>query len=180
MGRTKATIDVDGVAMARRVADALSAAGCSRVFAYGGDPVELAPLKVEVIVDSRQGEGPLGAVLGILEMFESVETARGSGPRWVLVVACDLPFLTGADLRGLVEKGHEVHEDVQVVVARSTRLEPACALWRVSSLDPIRAMYDRGERALHAAIGQLRAVEIDVDPRALTNINTPGDLHGYP
>ncbi|HEX3090596.1 MAG TPA: NTP transferase domain-containing protein, partial [Ilumatobacteraceae bacterium] len=47
MGSDKATMQVAGVAMARRVADALTAAGCARVFAIGGEAADLTGLGLE-------------------------------------------------------------------------------------------------------------------------------------
>ncbi|MGH9084822.1 MAG: NTP transferase domain-containing protein, partial [Acidimicrobiales bacterium] len=44
MGRDKATLEVGGVAMAVRVADALRAAGADEVRAIGGDAAGLARL----------------------------------------------------------------------------------------------------------------------------------------
>ena len=41
-------------------------------------------------------------------------------------------------------------------------------------------MFERGERALHGAIGGLETVQVDVDPAALRNINTPDELDRYP
>ncbi len=99
MGRTKALIDVDGVPMARRVGDALARAGCASVIAYGGDVTELEPLGMPVLPDRHPGSGPLGGVLGVLELFTESELQLDG----VFVVACDLPALRGEDLGGLVD-----------------------------------------------------------------------------
>lgn len=85
MGRTKALIEIDGVPMAGQVAAALRDVGCSSVVAYGGDPVELEPLGLPVLPDQYPGSGPLGGVLGVLELFASAEVGRGG----VFVVVCD-------------------------------------------------------------------------------------------
>ncbi len=176
MGRTKALIEIDGVAMATRVAAALKAVGCESVIAYGGDPDELAVLGVPVLPDSYPAMGPLGGLVGVLELF-------GGHPIYanalVVVVACDLPWLTAHDLRPLLEAARS-NPTADVIVARTDYIEPACAIWRVAACEPVRAMYDEGERALHEAINRLLSVEVDVDLRALRNINTPGDLDRYP
>ncbi len=175
MGRTKALIEVDGIPMATRVAAALRDAGCVSVVAYGGDPVELETLDIPVLPDRHPGSGPLGGVLGVLELFaESELTVAG-----VVVVACDLPALDGADLAGMVESARH-HPHVDVIVARTSSLEPACAIWHLQALERIRECFDEGERALHVAIGRLTSIEVDVDGAALRNINTPEDLGRYP
>ena len=174
MGSNKALVEVDGVAMGSRVARALRDAGCSPVLAYGGDPDVLAPLGLDVRPDRYPATGPLGGVLGLLESL------AGEGPDAVVVVAaCDLPSLRGDVLHALIDA---VRADpaVEVAVARTSQIEPACATWRVSAARRLHQLYASGERALHAAIGQLRSVEIQVDPAALRNINTPEELGRYP
>jgi molybdenum cofactor guanylyltransferase len=174
MGRTKALIEIDGVPMATRVATALRAAGCVDVVAYGGDRDELAPLGLPVLPDRYPGSGPLGAVLGALELLERQEALFGA-----FVVACDLPGLTGDTLADMVRAVGE-RPDVDVVVARTSMIEPACAIWSRAASAPLRRCFEEGERALHVAIGRLDSVEVRVDPEALRNINTPGDLGRYP
>ena len=175
MGATKALIEIDGVPMASLVAAALSVAGCSSIIAYGGNPDELAPLGIPVLPDRYPGSGPLGGVLGVLELFGAHEPR----PDGVFVVACDLPALTGADLDALV-KGAGDQPRVDVVVARTSSIEPTCAIWRLSAIERIRRCFDDGDRALHAMIERLDSHEVDTEPAALRNINTPEELGRYP
>lgn len=174
MGRTKALIEVGGVAMGTLVAQALRDAGCSQVVAYGGDPDELAPLGLDVRPDRYPATGPLGGVLGLLESL-----AAEAPDAVVVVAACDLPSLRGDVLLVLVD-ALRADPAVEVAVARTSQIEPACAAWRVSTARRLRELYASGERALHSAIRQLEFVEVDVDPAALVNINTPDQLGGYP
>ena len=173
MGRTKALVDVGGVPMGRRVASALQGAGCSTVVAYGGDAAELAPLGVPVLPDRHPGAGPLGAIVGLLERYGADDP-----PCDVLVVACDLAHLGAADLEPLVAVNRRLAE-ADVVIAVGARREPACAIWRPAALPPIRSRFDRGERAIHRALGGLLVVEVPVAAEALRNINTPEDLDRY-
>lgn len=165
MGRDKATLRVDGSAMARRVADALVEAGCHPVVAVGGTATQLATLGLRVVDDTWPGEGPLGAIIVAL---------RDAGGA-VLVAACDLPWLDGATVRQLITVSI-AHPDADVVHAQSTRIEPLCALWRPSALAVIEPLFDAGERSMHAAIGALAAVACSVEAVRLTNINRPADL----
>ena len=174
MGRTKALIELDGVPMARRVADALAVAGCGSVIAYGGDPVELEPLGMPVLPDRHPGCGPLGGVLGALELFAESDLHLDG----VFVVACDLPALRGGDLVGMVDAVRR-HRDVDVVVARTARIEPTCAIWMPRATGRLREMFDSGERALHRAIEQLESCAVEIEPGAVRNINTPDDLDRY-
>lgn len=175
MGTTKALIEIDGVPMAARVAAALSAAGCSDVLAFGGDPDELAPVGLPVHADRYPGSGPLGGVLGVLELFDT----RDPRPDGVFIVACDLPALTGDALHAMVATAGD-RPGVDVVVARTSSIEPTCAIWRLGAIEQIRRCFDDGERALHAMIARLRSHEVHVDHAALRNINTPEELGRYP
>jgi molybdopterin-guanine dinucleotide biosynthesis protein A len=161
MGVDKATIQVDGVAMARRLADTLVAAGCSRVVAIGGDPAVLRDLGLEYIDDEFPGEGPLGGILTGL--------ALGSP---AVVVACDLPSLRAATVEALVTAldGHDV------AVAFTDRAEPLCAVWSGGSAEVLRGRFDAGERAVHRAIDGLDIAWVMVSAADLHNVNTPDDL----
>ena len=67
-----------------------------------------------------------------------------------------------------------------MVVARTSSIEPTCAIWRLSAIERIRRCFDDGDRALHAMIERLDSHEVDVDAAALRNINTLEDLRRYP
>ncbi len=175
MGRTKALIEIDGVPMADWVAAALRGAGCISVVAYGGDPVELEQLAMPVLPDRYPGTGPLGGVLGVLELFAASDLVVGG----VFIVACDLPALSAADLTTMVGSARAC-PDADVVVARTSEIEPTCAIWNPLAIDQVRRCFDEGERALHTTIGRLASVEVDIAPVALQNINTPEDLDRYP
>ena len=165
MGRDKATMPVDGVAMARRVADALIAAGCDPVVAIGGDVERLAVLGMLVEPDRWPGEGPLGAIVAAL--------TAATGP--VLVAACDLPWLDASTVIALIDAA-VAHPDVDVVHASSPRVEPLCAVWFPSARPVLAAAFAAGERAVHRAMAPLAAHACLVDAAAVANINRPEDL----
>lgn len=161
MGADKATMLVDGVPMARRVADVLMAAGCSPVVTVGGQADALRRLGLDNVVDEFPGEGPLGGVL----------TALSVGAPAV-VVACDMPRLGVTTVTSLIA-GLERHD---AAMARSDRPEPLCAIWSQRSVALLRAQFLAGERAMHRAIADLDIAWIAVPLADLRNINTPGDL----
>ncbi len=169
MGRTKAVIEVGGVAMADRVVAAMRSAGIDPVVLCGGDPVELDHLRAPLVADDHPGEGPLGGVLTALDHLAGVATH-------VAIAACDLATIDAGVLLVLRERVVDVR--ARVVVARGDRLEPMCAIWPVALADEVRALFDDGERAMHRAIAALDHDEVVVDPAAMANINDPGDLPG--
>lgn len=161
METDKALLEVDGVPMARRVADALIAAGCSPVLAVGGDPVALHQIGLDVVVDVYPGEGPLGGVLTALAMGAPA-----------VVVACDLPGLRSTTVAALIA----ALGDHDAAIARSDRAEPLCAVWSRSAAAVLRTKFEFGERAMHRAIEDLDVAWVPVAPADLRNVNTPGDL----
>ncbi|MCU1392169.1 MAG: putative molybdenum cofactor biosynthesis protein [Ilumatobacteraceae bacterium] len=170
MGRDKATLEVDGIAMARRVAAALSAAGLERVVAVG--PTHLAA-GLDVVVDLHPGDGPLGGILTAL-------AAASPGP--ALVVACDLPWLDAASVLALVDAyvdacGGAAGDGRPVaVVGRTDRVEPLFALWAPATAPVLSAAFTAGERAVHRALDLVEVIEVAVGSHALANVNTPEDL----
>lgn len=168
MGRDKALVEVDGVAMADRVIAALRGAGVESVVVYGGDTDAFAGLTAPVVPDSYPGEGPVGGVLGALRHFEDVATH-------VLVLACDLARIDSEILRSLIDEATgDAHSSVWV--AATDRLEPLCALWAMSAVDEIEAAFVGGERTARRLIGRLPHVTVTASDDALRNINTPGDI----
>ncbi|HEX4983058.1 MAG TPA: molybdenum cofactor guanylyltransferase [Ilumatobacteraceae bacterium] len=173
MGRPKALIGVDGSPMAVRVAGALSAAGCAPVRLIGAIPNDTGPsdmvllpddIAYPIVEDRWPGEGPLGGVITAL-----IDVGGD-----VVVAACDLPDLDAATVRAIRDARGADRADA--VVATTDRLEPALARWNHRALDPLTAIFATGERALHTALGLLDIVEVAVDPAAMRNVNTPGDL----
>jgi len=173
MGRTKALIEIDGVAMGTRVATAMVEVGCTPVRALGGDPDELAPLELAVIPDRWPGEGPLAGIIGALE------SAASDGCNDVMVLACDLPAIGSAELRRLVDAADR-SPSADAIVATTGRFEPGCAIWRTSSLGRLLVRFGAGERAVHRVLDDLDVVEVVLPDAALRNINAPGDLDRYP
>jgi molybdopterin-guanine dinucleotide biosynthesis protein A len=168
MGRDKALVPVDGVAMVARVAAALRAAGCDPVVAIGGDRAALGALGLTVVPDRYPGEGPLGGVLTALDHHPDHDM--------VVVTACDLPLLSPASVAAVVAGLAAPGRGAQVAMARTDRLQPLCAAWRPSAATVLAEAFHAGERRLHVAARDLELVEVDVDAAELSNVNTTGDL----
>lgn len=122
--------------------------------------------------DLLPGLGPLSGIHAALATAES---------ELVLVVACDLPFVTTAFLRGLVDA---LSPGADAVVP-SPGGEPVavCALYRVRCLGALESRIQRGELAARDFAKSLEARFLDdceisaLDPsgRCLVNLNTPED-----
>ncbi len=170
MGRTKATVEVGGQAIADRVLDALRGAGAEPLMIVGGDPEELAGLSAPVVDDLTPGEGPVGGVLSALEHLQT----RG-GVDGALILACDLVDVSSDVLTSLVRaSSSDLHN--LAWVATTDRVEPTCALWSLSARPIVAERFETGERALHRVLSEVPHRTVAVDLRALRNVNRPEDL----
>lgn len=122
-----------------------------------------------VVRDRIPDRGTLG---GIYTAIEASPHDR------VLVVGCDMPFLSAA----LV--GYMNSLDGDVVIPRGRRgYEPLCAIYARRCAAPIRARIERGELQASVMPEGVRVVEVGADalaaydPRGLVfvNVNTPHD-----
>jgi molybdopterin-guanine dinucleotide biosynthesis protein A len=147
MGTDKATFEVEGSSMASRVVQAAHDAGAAQVFLIGGP-----------------GEGPLGGVI------TSLKAATNDA---VVVLSCDMPFITPAVIQSLVRG----LDDAQATVGRTDRLNWLCAAWsKEECLTTLQSVWKRNERAVHRAAVLLDVAEVPVPAMAVRNINTPADL----
>ena len=166
MGTDKATLEVDGIAMAERVSIAAHEAGASEVLFVGGPQKRASTLTGTWKKDGFPGEGPLGGVITALK----VATHDA-----VVVLSCDMPFITSAVIASLVPPLAEA----QATVGRTDRLNWTCAAWSKSECLPsLQSVWKRNERAIHRAAVLLDVVEVPVPAVAVRNFNTPEDLAG--
>jgi molybdopterin-guanine dinucleotide biosynthesis protein A len=164
MGVDKASFEVDGVAMAQRVAQAALDAGANEILLIGGTQAKTKKLTGTWKKDLYPGQGPLGGVI------TAMKSANNDA---VVVVSCDMPFLTGSVITSLVNG----LQDAQATVGRTDRLNWLCAAWLKSEcLNTLQSVWKRDERAVHRAAVLLDVVEVPVPAMAVRNINEPADL----
>lgn len=169
-GRDKCRLIVQGRSIIGRQVELLQRL-TDQVLVVGPDPARFADLPVTVVGDVIAGAGALG---GILTALESTSADR------VLVVACDLPFLTEGLLRALLALA-ESGDGAWVETPRGP--EPLVACYRQSARRSVRAAITTG-RLKAADLGQhlrLRVLAGDAlaafgaPARLLDNLNTPED-----
>jgi molybdopterin-guanine dinucleotide biosynthesis protein A len=168
MGRDKATLALGGQSLIERVLAAIAPLDCPSfvVARQAGDHPQLG---LPVCPDLHPGAGPLG---GLCTALHHTTTAN------LLLLACDLPFLTPEFLRFLASRPG----DHQALIPHSAEgPQPLCALYTQSCLPAIEAALARGERRMNAfhaavAVGWLEQEEWQsFDPHGLlfSNLNTP-------
>lgn len=164
MGSDKATYEVEGSPMAVRVAQAAQSAGASEILLIGGTQAKAKKLVGTWKKDAFPGEGPLGGVITALKA-----AAHDS----VVVLSCDMPFITDAVISSLVRG----LGDAQASVGRTDRLNWLCAAWsKDECLTTLQGVWKRNERAVHRAAVLLDVAEVPVPAVAVRNINSPADL----
>ena len=167
MGTDKAFVEVGGVPMVERVAAALAAAGCAPVVLVGGDGALLARIGLPTVADQWPDAGPAGGVLTAL---------TATSTELVVVASCDLPLLEPAVVRTVVD-ALAADPGLGVAVATTDRAQLSLTAWRRSvALDPLRARWESGDRALHELVAAVPSAAVTVPSAPLRNVNTPDQL----
>ena len=179
MGRDKGLLDFGGVPLIVHTARLIEPlVACVTVV---GSPRRYAAMGLRAIADrDTAGQGSKKIRRGPLAGIATALAATRSS--WNLIVACDLPYLSGAWLDWLLSRA--IQSRGQVVIPRTGRgLEPLAAVYRRECGAPIASALARGARKVTDVIAELRMDVVyqrewrRLDPRALVlkNMNTPRD-----
>lgn len=171
MGRDKAWLDLgDGRPIVQRVVDVLREVA-DEVIVVANDPA-YGRLGLRVVADRFPSGGALGGI------------ATGVGAaahHTVLVAACDMPFLSAAVWRLLLDRA----EGADAVVPRvGGEYETMHALYTKACLAPMERALAAGRMRVISFFGDVRLRDLNedvlrgVDPelRSFTNLNTPEEL----
>ena len=121
-----------------------------------------------LIIDRYDDMGPLAGILSAMEEYPEAD--------W-LVVACDLPNITGDTLANLVANCSDDHPFTAYVSSHDGLPEPLCAVWRSGTSGIIRSFVEEGVRCPRKILIRSDTHLIEqLDPASLDNINTPDDL----
>lgn len=168
MGEDKARSAVGGVPMGALAGRALLAAA-SPVLCVGPDP----GLGLDTVEDDRRG--PLAALAAGMRRL----AGRGFGGP-VLVVACDMPFLT-ADVLTLVAQ--ELGSSQAAIPVSGGRLQPLAACYAASVLPVADRLVAAGRLSMRSLLEEIDVHRVDTEtwsrragPEALTDVDTPADL----
>jgi molybdopterin-guanine dinucleotide biosynthesis protein A len=136
-GQDKAFAEWRGRPMTLHVSDLVRAATGSVTLV--GDPQKYSVLGLSVIPDSIRGIGPIG---GLLAALDATSTKRN------LVVACDMPHLSKAFMRFLLERARDSGADVVLPVDADGLPQPLCAVYATTARESIQIAVKNGERKL--------------------------------
>ena len=171
MGRDKAWLRLGASTMIERVIAALKPA--TRSLALIANSREYEALGLPVFRDTYEGIGPL----------EAIRTALANSPtRHVLLVGCDLPFVTSELFSFIIG----LAGDYQAVVPRGAdgRLEPLCALYATDALPDLIELIRSGERKVSRlfdriptrVVGFQELDHLEGSNLFFENINTPEEF----
>ncbi len=163
-GSHKAWHEIDGRPMVIRVLDELQQVAEEVVVSVRSPADSIGGYAC--VADHFQGEGPLAGLHAAL---------RAASHDWVLVVACDLPFVVATDLKQLLAARDGA---VSAVVARDggNRLHPHCGCYHRSTLPEVQSMLKGTERALHQLLDRLVIKSVRLPDASLVNVNRISDL----
>lgn len=174
MGQDKAALEWDGRPMLNVIADAIgarcrpvlvAAAESSQAYAELGADSDLT-----WITDEQVGAGPLGGIVAALT------AAKESGAAAAFVCATDMP-LVDAELVDELLRALTSSPDV-VIAHEGGRDHPMAGIYRVRALPVFEELVEQGELLMTNALDAVLTHRVGVsDPRWLTNIDAPEDLH---
>jgi len=171
-GLDKGRLDVGGRTVLARQAEALRGLA-DRVVMVGRDHAGGEAAGFEAVPDVRPGCGSLGGIHTALR--------AAAGP--VLVLACDMPFVTRAFLAHLFD----ALEEWDAVVPRTAGgIHPLCAVYAQTCLPVVEERLEAGRLKVADSLELLRVRDVgpdevgrfDPDGLLLTNLNSPDDLAG--
>jgi len=160
-GVDKTRLPLGGRTLLQRAVDALAPISTS-CLVVGGGPVAGATS----VPDQYPGAGPLG---GVLTALEAIDTSHA------LILAVDLPFISGSLLRDVQRAGADAAAAV-VVLLPDGRLA-LCLSVRRACAPAVREMWSRGARRVRDLENLVPCRRVPAEARtaadALWNINDP-------
>lgn len=164
MGKDKALLPFGGKVLVAHVAlSVLAAAGSVSLV---GPRDAYRHLDFSMVPDLYPGFGPIGGIVTALSSASAAE--------WNLIVACDMPGVSGEFLASLLAEAIEFGAECTIPLTPDGRLHPLCAVYRQAARLPLLRAVEAETHKLHAAIEVLNVHRYHVSTKeSLTNVNTP-------
>jgi molybdopterin-guanine dinucleotide biosynthesis protein A len=171
MGRDKGLVLLQGRPLIRHLLDRVADLG-DEIVVTTNQPEAYAFLGVRLASDEAPGAGALNG------LRTALSAAHGDK---VLVLACDMPFVSRPLLMHLIELGPQA--DV-VVPRRAGEFEPMHAIYDRNCLKEIEASLQAGDMRMISFFPRVKVLPVEedvlerLDPggHSFFNVNTPADL----
>lgn len=158
---------IDGTPMVQKVYRAAEGF-VDEILVSIGTKKKVIPLaEYEEVLDSYPGAGPLAGIHACMAAMQS---------DWLLVLACDLPYVSKTSLESLTSA---IDDQVKLVIARGDdgTTQPLCACYHRSVLWGLTSALEAGKNSVYRFVDSLDAVrEVDVPATELINVNRPNDI----
>ena len=169
-GSNKSITNIDGTPMARVVANNMFVATNVMPQLLGADEGTALSLGLVNVSGSREGNGPLGALIDALELSQS---------EMVLFAPNDTPYFSSSDFRLLMSILDTTKADIAVAIDEQevTSYHWLLSAWRATScLQHLCEQYSNGVRSVHEAVVGLTVSTLACRSSVLRNINHVSDM----
>ncbi len=174
MGRDKATIEIGGVPLIRRIYNVVSTCvDRGQIYVVTPWPEQyrqFLPDSCNFILEYPPDRGPLMAFSQALAEINA---------NWLLLLACDLPNLSTPAIQTWIDRLLSIDSQSIAYLPRhlSKGWEPLCGFYRQICRDSVIKYIDNGGRSFQGWLKMQVVTELVVaDPLCLVNCNTPADL----
>ena len=174
MGRDKATIEIGGVPLIRRIHDVVATCvDLSQIYIVTPWPEryrQVLPTDCNFILEQQPHQGPLLAFARSLAEINAT---------WILLLACDLPNLSTSEIQAWIDRLPSIDRQSIAYLPRhvSKGWEPLCGFYRQICHESAIEYINNGGRSFQGWLEMQAVTELlVVDPRCLANCNTPADL----
>jgi molybdenum cofactor guanylyltransferase len=174
MGQDKALLPIAGTTLLCRTVEI--ATTCTDQVFIVSSPRPGWPIETQWIAEDPPQQGPLLAFQQSLAVIKS---------EWVLLLACDLPYVQGADLqRWIGELATVPQSSIAYLVphqtSRGNGWQCLCGFYRSSSRDNLDRFVAAGGKSFQAWLQQELVTPItNFDPHTFTNWNYPADVVAF-
>ncbi len=167
-GEKKFFLEYKGKSFGMRIYDVLNQnSKIEKIYLSVDKEYDYNKLGIGIIEDEYEYIGPMGGIYSAIDIIDSDA---------VLVVACDMPFITARAVNELV-KAYE-KENRTVIVRANERLQPLLAVYRKNMLKYFRRQIESKCYKLMAAVedayndGEVNILDLEHERKAVENINT--------
>ena len=191
MGEPKYKLQIGGKTFVERAASALDAATTGQIIVVGEIDDHYLKIKLsdrndrvlrtiqDIVIEREHGKNDAarGAMIGL---FTALTLSKS---KWISILACDLPFVTG-DLMKRLASYCSNEFDAVVPVQPDSKLQPLCAFYRREKCLPIvKQSIDAGDVKMQSLISRIRTrfvdfdeiVNLDGSANFFLNVNRPED-----
>jgi molybdenum cofactor guanylyltransferase len=163
MGRDKARLPFRGSDLVSNVAAAVARAA--------GNVTLVGHSELAAIPDRYPGQGPLGGILTVL---------HHTSADWNLIVACDMPEVSGDFLGELLARAMRSPAAVLLPCGPDGLPQPLCAVYHRRVLPALEDRFAQGVRQVRAALEGIDVERLAVAELShFQNVNTPEDWAVY-